>query len=1014
MYLHVLLFVSLFLFASNQVASSASLGAQRRPAEDGHSIKMISLPLSITNTLDPSLTSTSTSTPTIPSAAFTATPGAPSGVVFDFTENPWTATWTTGMDILVFPGADGSETGFVYTNYNLKMEDGSVDSRNSLLMVPKNIVDGMIQGRYPAVAVHTGDHFMATIGCEFDAVECYTRFILDYQIGDGSSVQNLISYTERYEGMIRNIDIDLSALAGQNVNFILKIQAENGTSGAVDRAVWIAPRIVRTTLTPTADPTLPPTCDRAEFIADITYPNGSVLAQNTAFIKTWRIKNTGTCFWTTGYRLVYMSGESFGSTMVPVNLTSTVGPNTSLDISISLTTPATPGTYSGYWMLQNASAQAFGTGTNADQPWSVDIIVTQDGHTLTPTAPPYSTSITQTLTVTPTITPTNTSTPTSDIAYDFSIQAANAIWTNSSSPIQLNGIDPNYNGVVRYLTALQMEDGSTDPRNSLIMVPEDIISGTIQGVYPAYAVKVGDHFQSTLGCVYAANTCYVQFQLFYTIEGDPTLHFLSSFTERYEGLIRMVDMDLSALSGLNVNFILKVLALNSTQGSVDRTGWIAPRITNSSLVASNTPTPTPTSTQATATPTRTPTPTVTNTTTTTASKTPTINPGPGAFSKILPAAGKSTKTSVLLDWAASSGATGYEYCLDVTNDNNCSSWISTGTGTSKLLNGLTNGNTYFWQVRAKNSQGNTYANGAINAFWSFKVDGSAPRVVSILLTDPNPSTANNLRFTINFSEAVTGVNATDFNLTTAGVTNASVKSVSGTGIVRIVTINTGSGTGTIRLNVLDNNSILDLAGNSLAAAYNSGPKYTMDRDNQFVSLAASDGWVLETTELSKVGGNRNTSGVLLAGDDALNKEYRSILDFNTADLPDNAQISKVTLKLMKSGMSPSDPFLTLGALLMDMRKGYFGTNSSLESMDFQSTASKSGISGFTSLGGGVYQLVINPIDYAQINKEGATQFRLHFELDDNNNKRADTISFHSGNSLTMTYRPLLIVEYTLP
>lgn len=93
---------------------------------------------------------------------------------------------------------------------------------------------------------------------------------------------------------------------------------------------------------------------------------------------------------------------------------------------------------------------------------------------------------------------------------------------------------------------------------------------------------------------------------------------------------------------------------------------------------------------------------------------------PAAFNKSAPTNGAINQANgVTLTWGTSSGATSYEYCYDTTNNNTCSPWASNGTATTKTLNGLTSGSTYYWHIRAVNSEGTTYSNGSSSAFSSF-------------------------------------------------------------------------------------------------------------------------------------------------------------------------------------------------------------------------------------------------------------------------------------------------------
>jgi predicted phage tail protein len=93
---------------------------------------------------------------------------------------------------------------------------------------------------------------------------------------------------------------------------------------------------------------------------------------------------------------------------------------------------------------------------------------------------------------------------------------------------------------------------------------------------------------------------------------------------------------------------------------------------------------------------------------------------PGAFNKLSPLDGATNQPiNLTLDWGDSTGVEFYEYCYDTSNDNSCNTWISTGSTSNVELIGLNLYTTYYWQVRAVNGQGTTYANGSEASFWSF-------------------------------------------------------------------------------------------------------------------------------------------------------------------------------------------------------------------------------------------------------------------------------------------------------
>ncbi|HEX9018693.1 MAG TPA: NBR1-Ig-like domain-containing protein [Anaerolineaceae bacterium] len=176
------------------------------------------------------------------------------GTNYDFTANLCLATWTGNGKTLPCIGKDGSPDGFVLYRANPTLESGYVDDEPGLITNPPLTTDGVIRGKYPAYTVKANDHFRSLIGCKYLAKNCNVRFQLDYQIDNGS-ITTLGSWGEKYEGNTTQVDVDLSSLAGKNVQFILTVFA-NGASDQ-DRALWLLPRIV--TPQPTATPTRTPT-----------------------------------------------------------------------------------------------------------------------------------------------------------------------------------------------------------------------------------------------------------------------------------------------------------------------------------------------------------------------------------------------------------------------------------------------------------------------------------------------------------------------------------------------------------------------------------------------------------------------------------------------------------------------------------------------------------------------------------------------------------------------------------
>ena len=115
--------------------------------------------------------------------------------------------------------------------------------------------------------------------------------------------------------------------------------------------------IATTSVVPTV-PSATQTCDIAQFIDDVTIPDGTTLEPNETFTKTWRLKNVGTCSWTTSYAIVFSGGDSMDGPATQA-LVGNVNPGQTVDISVDLTAPDSDDDYKGYWKLRNAAGVHF-------------------------------------------------------------------------------------------------------------------------------------------------------------------------------------------------------------------------------------------------------------------------------------------------------------------------------------------------------------------------------------------------------------------------------------------------------------------------------------------------------------------------------------------------------------------------------------------------------------------------------------------------------------------------------
>lgn len=142
------------------------------------------------------------------------------------------------------------------------------------------------------------------------------------------------------------------------------------------------------------------------------------------------------------------------------------------------------------------------------------------------------------------------------------------------------------------------------------------------------------------------------------------------------------------------------------------------------------------------------------------------------------------------------------------------------------------------------------------------VQPPVPTVVSISRVTASPSAAASVAWTVTFSQSVSGVDATDFSLAAVGVTGTGITSVAGSGTTWTVTANSGAGSGSLGLNLVDNNSIVaggvQLGGPVAGDGDFTGEVYVIDkgapsvlslaRANASPTNAASVSWTVTFSE----------------------------------------------------------------------------------------------------------------------------------------------------------------------
>ncbi len=278
-------------------------------------------------------------------------------------------------------------------------------------------------------------------------------------------------------------------------------------------------------------------CNQASFVDDATIPDGSTILPNANFTKTWELKNTGSCTWSTSYAVVFAGRGSSMSGPAANPLSAEVKPGETALISVPLRAPGEFGTYSGYWQLRSGDGKTFGTGTNGTAPFYVEIRVAEE--------------------------------------YSFAQHICSAKWSSGAGDLPCPGTAGDSKGYALPLENPTLENNQQEEGPGILAAAQPVAGGYITGQYEPVLVPPNSDFRATISCANGATNCYVRFKVTYKV-GDGPEQLLGEWNEGYEGGVTQVIRDLDMVGNQAVSFIFTVTTAgdpNSGKGV-----WFFPRI----------------------------------------------------------------------------------------------------------------------------------------------------------------------------------------------------------------------------------------------------------------------------------------------------------------------------------------------------------------------------------------------------------------------------------------------------
>jgi hypothetical protein len=286
-------------------------------------------------------------------------------------------------------------------------------------------------------------------------------------------------------------------------------------------------------------------CDQGDYVRDVNIPDGTLFLPGTPFVKTWQIKNSGSCTWDTGYSIVFNNeGDLMGGSITqPVLSEGTVAPGETVNVSISLVAPAKTGSYKGYWKLRNGTGDVF---FSAKGVWAAIKVVNFGSR------------------------------------FVLTDNICNATWRNSSDltapTLPCPGKDGDAKGTVYRVESPRFYNNYEDNESAIQLAPQQVNDGLIVGAFPPVLVPDKGQFRTVVGCAVKMDKCEAQVTITaQALDGSEVT--LKDFTQHAADDLTVVAIDLGPAGFIGKSTIFRIYVRANGSPTQDRVLFLGPLIT---------------------------------------------------------------------------------------------------------------------------------------------------------------------------------------------------------------------------------------------------------------------------------------------------------------------------------------------------------------------------------------------------------------------------------------------------